>query len=116
MMPMKYLIMKYVTICLMCEMFKKKEREPEGDDAALVLYQGKVGNPSWRKDIKTCYYCGNQVTMRVFATRQEITIKMIQTIKKMMTMYSQCNMNLVFNFSLDNTYSSTNDFWSTSSK
>ena len=42
----------------MYEILKRKEKEPENDDVALMLHQGKVGNPSWRKDIKTCYYCG----------------------------------------------------------
>lgn len=50
--------MKYVMAHLMFEMSKRKAYEPEGDDAAIMLHQGKVDNPSWRKDVRTCYYCG----------------------------------------------------------
>ena len=52
---MKDLTIEYVTAGLMHEVSKRKEKEPQGDDAALMSNQGKggkSGNP------KTCYYCG----------------------------------------------------------
>ena len=57
-MPMKELTMEYVTARLMHEMSKKKEKEPQGDDAAMVSKQGKGGFSSTRKDSRTCFHCG----------------------------------------------------------
>jgi hypothetical protein len=54
--PMKDLTMEFVTARLMHEMSKRKEKEPQGDDAAMVSMQGKGGTTSTRKDTKTCYY------------------------------------------------------------
>jgi hypothetical protein len=42
----------------MHEVSKRREKEPQGDDAAMVSMQGKRGTTSTRKDTKTCYYCG----------------------------------------------------------
>ena len=53
--PMKDLTMEYVTSRLMHEVSKRKEKEPQGDDAALVSNQGKGGKSG---NAKTCYYCG----------------------------------------------------------
>ena len=36
-MPMKELTMDYVTTCLMHEMLKCKEKEPQNKDAAMIL-------------------------------------------------------------------------------
>jgi hypothetical protein len=50
--------MEFVTARFMHEVSKRKEKEPQGDDAAMVSMQGKGGTTSTRKDTKTCYYCG----------------------------------------------------------
>ena len=55
---MKELTMEYVTTRLMHEMSKRKEKEPQGDDAAMVSKQGKGGNSSSRKESRTCFFCG----------------------------------------------------------
>ena len=57
-MPMKELTLEAVTARLMHESTKRKEKAPHGDDAAMVLRQGKGGNTSYTKDSRTCYYCG----------------------------------------------------------
>lgn len=41
----------------MSKMLKRKEKEPQSHDVAMVIRQDKIGNPSLHKDIKTCYYC-----------------------------------------------------------
>lgn len=56
-MPIKELI-TYVTTSLMHKMSKRKQSESSCDYVAIVLCKGKAGKPSWRKDIKMCYYCG----------------------------------------------------------
>jgi len=60
-MPMKELTMEYVTARLMHEVSKRKEKEPQGDDAAMMLRQGKAGNSFPRQGgqgARTCFYCG----------------------------------------------------------
>ncbi len=42
----------------MHEVSKRKEKEPQGDDVAMVSMQGRGGTTSTHKDTKTCYYCG----------------------------------------------------------
>lgn len=56
-MPIKELI-TYVTTSLMHKMSKRKQSESSCDYVAIVLCKGKAGKPSWRKDVKMCYYCG----------------------------------------------------------
>jgi hypothetical protein len=56
--PMQDLTMEFVTARLMHEVSKWREKEPQGDDAAMVSMQGKGGTTSTHKDTKTCYYCG----------------------------------------------------------
>ena len=56
--PVKELTMDYVTACLMYEMSKRKEKEPQGEDAAMVLRQGKGDNSFPRQGAKSCYYYG----------------------------------------------------------
>ena len=55
---MQDLTMEYVTARLMHEVSKRNEKEPQGDDAAMVSMQGFRGTTSTRKETKTCYYCG----------------------------------------------------------
>ena len=57
-MPMKELTMEYVTARLMHEMSKRKEKEPQGEEVALVSRQSKGGDPRLRQGVKTCFYCG----------------------------------------------------------
>jgi len=56
--PMQDLTMEFVTARLMHEVSKRRKRESQGDDAAMVSMQRKGGTTSTRKDTKTCYYCG----------------------------------------------------------
>jgi hypothetical protein len=56
--PMQDLTMEFVTARFMHEVSKRREKEPQGDDAAMVSTQGRRGTTSTRKDTKTCYYCG----------------------------------------------------------
>jgi hypothetical protein len=56
--PMKDLTMEFVTARLMHEVSKRREKDPQGDDAALVSMQGKGGITSTCKETKRCYYCG----------------------------------------------------------
>src|ERR1700724_2727756 len=57
-MPMKELTTEYVTARLMHEMSKRKEKEPQGEEVALVSRQSKGGDPRLRQGVKTCFYCG----------------------------------------------------------
>ena len=54
----KELMMEYVTARLMYEISKSKEKKPQGEDAAMVSQQSKVGNPPSRQSKRTCFYCG----------------------------------------------------------
>jgi len=56
--PMQDLTMEFVIARLMHEVSKRREKEPQGDDATMLSMQGKGGNTSTCKDTKTCYYCG----------------------------------------------------------
>jgi hypothetical protein len=56
--PMQDLTMEFVIARLTHEVSKRKEKDPQGDDAAIVSMQGTGGTTSTRKDIKTCHYCG----------------------------------------------------------
>ncbi len=55
---MQDLTMEFVTARLTHEVSKRREKEPQGDDVAMVLTQGRGGTTSTCKDTKTCYYCG----------------------------------------------------------
>ena len=44
-MPMEELTMKYMTACLMHEMSKRKEKEPQEKDVAMMSRQSKADNP-----------------------------------------------------------------------
>ena len=44
MMPMKELMMEYVTSCLMYEMSKCKKKEPQSEDAAMMSCKSKAFN------------------------------------------------------------------------
>ena len=57
-MPTKELTMEYVTARLMHEMSKRKEKEPQGDDAAMVARQSKPVYPPLRQGVRTCFHCG----------------------------------------------------------
>ena len=47
-MPMKELMMEYVTARLMHEISKSNEKEPQDEGMAMVLRQSKAGNPPSR--------------------------------------------------------------------
>ena len=57
-MLMREFMMDYVTARLMYEISKRNEREPQGEDAAMMLRQGKNDNSFPRQGTKSCYYCG----------------------------------------------------------
>jgi hypothetical protein len=50
--PMQDLTMEFVTARLMHEVSKRREKEPQGDDVAMVSMQGKGGTTFTRKDNK----------------------------------------------------------------
>lgn len=55
---MKDLTVEFVVARMMHEITKRKEKEPYGDDAALVLKQSKLGGSSSYSEPKVCYNCG----------------------------------------------------------
>ena len=55
--PMKELTLEFITARLMHEVAKRKEKEPQGDDAAMVSRQGKGGSSKKREE-RTCFKCG----------------------------------------------------------
>ena len=57
-MLMREFMMDYVTARLMYEISKRNEREPQGEDAAMMLRQGKNDNSFPCQGTKSCYYCG----------------------------------------------------------
>ena len=56
-MPMKEFTMDYVIPYLMHEMSKRKENEPQDEDAAMVSWQDKMGTFLPCQGAKLCYYC-----------------------------------------------------------
>jgi hypothetical protein len=52
--PMQDLTMEFVTARLMHEVSKRREKELQGDDAAMVSMQGRAGTTSTCKDTNTC--------------------------------------------------------------
>lgn len=71
MMSIKNLRMEYVTVHLMHKMSKRKKKEVQGDDATMLLRQGKANNLSWHKDVKTCYYCGKPDYIMRYKTKND---------------------------------------------
>lgn len=57
MMSIKELIINYMTTSLMHKISKRLQNESSCYDVAIELRKGKTGSPSWRKDVKTYYYC-----------------------------------------------------------
>lgn len=58
MMPLKDLTMVYVLACLMYEMSKRNENEPQGEDTTMMSHQNKAGDPPSCQGVRTCFYCG----------------------------------------------------------
>ena len=56
-MPMKELTMDYVTAHLMHKMLKRKENEPQSEDAAMMLCQIKGNNSFSHQGAKSCFHC-----------------------------------------------------------
>ena len=56
-MPMKELTMDYVTAHLMHKMLKRKENEPQSEDAAMMLCQIKGSNSFSHQGAKSCFHC-----------------------------------------------------------
>ena len=56
--PMKELTLEFVTARLMHEVAKRKEKEPQGDDSAMVSRQGKGGSNKNRREERVCFKCG----------------------------------------------------------
>ena len=57
---MKGLTLEFVTTRLMHEVTKRKEKEPQGDEAAMVTCQAKGGRTNTRHDPRVCFKCGQQ--------------------------------------------------------
>ena len=57
--PMKELTLDFIIACLMHEVSKKKEKEPQGDNAAMLSRQPRVFNNNERRtNTPRCYNCG----------------------------------------------------------
>ena len=56
--PMKELTLEFITARLMHEVAKRKEKESQGDDSAMVSRQGKGGNNKNRREERVCFKCG----------------------------------------------------------
>lgn len=56
--PVKELTVEFITSRLMHEVSKRKEREPQGEDAAMVSRQDKKVSSTPRQEARTCYKCG----------------------------------------------------------
>ena len=56
-MSIKDLTMEYMTACLIHEMSKGKEKEPQCENAAIVSKQSKACDPSSQQSIRTYFYC-----------------------------------------------------------
>ena len=55
-MPMKELMMEYMTAQLMHEMSKHNEKEPQDEDVSMVSRQSKVGDPPLQRGVQTCFH------------------------------------------------------------
>ena len=58
--PMKELTLEFVSARLMHEVTKRKEKEPQGDEAAMVTRQDKGGSTNTRHEPRVCFNCGKQ--------------------------------------------------------
>src|SRR5450631_1639278 len=57
--PMKELTLDFITARLMHEVSKRKEKEPQGDDAAMLSHQHRAfDNKERRANTPRCYNCG----------------------------------------------------------
>ena len=56
--PMKELTVEFITSRLMHEVTKRKEKEPQGEDSAMLSRQGKGGNNKGRREERVCFKCG----------------------------------------------------------
>ena len=56
--PMKELMIDYLTVHLMYDMLKRKEKNLQDEDAVMVLLQDKNDNLFSREGAKLCFYCG----------------------------------------------------------
>ncbi len=97
--PMQDLTMEYVTARLMHEVSKRKEKEPQGDDATLVSMQGR-GRPRHLhgKRPRHATIVANQATLHVFASRPRTTTRrrrMPTKLGRMMTMPLQQRMETI---------------------
>ena len=58
--PMKELILEFVTARLMHEVNKRKEKEPQGDEATMVTCQTKRGSTNKKHEPRMCFKYGKQ--------------------------------------------------------
>ena len=65
-MSIKDMTKEYMMVRLMHEISNMKGKELQGDNSTIVLREGKWGNPSWHKNVKTCYYCGKPCHIACF--------------------------------------------------
>ena len=57
--PRKELTLNFITVCLMHEVSKRKEKEPQGDDAAMLSRQSRAfDNNERHANTPRCYNCG----------------------------------------------------------
>ena len=57
--PIKKLTLDFITACLMHKLSKRKEKEPQVDDAAILSHQlCMLDSTARRADAPRCYNCG----------------------------------------------------------
>lgn len=72
---MKELLIEYVTTYLIHKMSKRKKKEPQGDNVAMVLFQGKGTINFGTKTSRCAIIVANWATLCIFAIRQRTTTK-----------------------------------------
>ena len=80
--PIKELMMNYMTMHFMHKMLKrKKKKKSQGEDAAMVLRQNK-GTIHFGAKVQGCVFIApNQATLRIFVAKKSIRSAKIQKTK-----------------------------------
>lgn len=79
---MKTLTMDYVIACLMHEILKRKENEPQGEEVAVVLRHNKGNNSFPQEDRRSCFYCGRPCHIVRFVIKQKTKSTYMQKLQK----------------------------------
>ena len=82
--PMKELTLEFVIARLMHEVIKRKEKEPQGDEAAMVTRQAKGGSTDTRHEPRVCFKCGKQGHLLAIVG---VEVRMLLTMQKWMIVH-----------------------------